>query len=779
MASRLTRTLLLISALALAGAAAARAVVVRAIEFQGLVGLPEETMRYYLGIEVGKELDEVALNRNLHALWDRHLLDDVRVEQEAVEGGVKLKVTVAERPVLRSIDYKGLKRISRTDINERISKDQIAVREGDPLSLGEIARLKNAIEEMYRDKGYRFAEASYSIESVSATERKLLFSIDEAERVRIGKIRFGGNDVYGDWRLRLAMKKTKQTNLISRLSKHDIYNPASMQEDLLKVRDLYRASGYKDVTVSDPVLSVLGKGAARRRLGVDIPIVEGRRWKLGEISIDGNQVFTDQMLLRRFKRPRGGWLRSKTVDDGVKDIDELYRNYGHIFARISTELREKEGNVADLIVKVSEGEQFRVGRMEFEGNTRTRDKVLRREMRVQEGTLLNMGALKNSIYKVGQLGYFKLNEEDPILFQNFDTEKKTVDLVVQGEESDRTELQVGGGYSELDGFFGQLSVRTQNFLGRGESVGVSFQSGKYRNEYDLTYSIPWLADRPQSLGVQLFNSDLDYSLFSDQRYIQKRKGAVVSYGRSFGLFNTFSVAFSRSDVHDSQSLLNVDNQIVQQTYDLVNTSIRPTYAYESRDSNFEPTRGLRFTTSLEWAGGLLGGDNYFLRPEVGFSWFHPMSYVPVKTVFAVNLESGWIKPFSGHTISPLELYFLGGETSVRGFRFRDLTVRDKNGKRLFDRDGFVVGGDKYLQVNLEYQFLLGGPFRLVTFFDAGNVFGTGQSIDINQLRYSAGAELRIFVPVFGAPLRFIYATNLDPLPDDRFEGFQFSIGATF
>lgn len=778
--------------LAWLSAGAASAEVVRQIEFHGLQALAEETVRFYLGLEEGKELDEAALSTNLRALWDRRLVDDVRIEKEPVEGGVKLIVTIVERPILRSIDYEGLKRLSRTDINERIAKDQIGVREGDPLDLGELKRLEAAIEEMYRDKGYRFAEATYQLEAISPTERRVLFSIDEAEKVRIGDIDFQGNDVIGNMRLRWTMKKTKETNLLWRMLKKDIYNPATVQEDLTKVKEAYRSIGYKDVIVEDPILSTTGKGG-KRRLKLEIPIDEGDRWKLGEITIEGNEVFSDQALLRQFKRPRGGWLRAKTIDEGVKAVDEAYRNFGHIFAKIETELREREGsNVADLLVKVSEGDQYKVGNLEFQGNTRTRDKVLRREFRVQEGTLLNMGALKNSLFKVNQLGYFKLNEDDPILFENFDSEKKTVDLLVQGEEADRTELQVGGGWSEVDGFFGQLSVRTQNFLGRGESVGVSFQTGRYREEFDVSYFVPWFLDRPQSIGLQLFKSDLDYTYYTNQRVLRKSEGGVLTYGRSFGYFGSLSVSLNRSDLNDTRSTFDLNGNLVEQRFQLTNSSLRPAYVFDSRDSRVEPTIGKRFSASLEYAGGFLGGSNYFWRPEIGASWFQPVTQVPLKSLFAINLEAGYVKPFGGRTLNFLEQYYLGGETSIRGFNFRSIWVRCEGGETIPGRDepcqpdetlvddfGFPVGGDRFFQLNLEYHLLVGGPFRILAFVDAGNVYGVDQSFDLGRLRYTAGGEMRIFVPVFGAPLRFIYAKNLDPKPDDRFEGFQFSIGATF
>lgn len=751
---------------------------IRAVEVRGLAQLSEETVRYYLGLEVGRELDEAALNSNLLELWRRSLVDDVKIEKVAEADGVRLIVTVAERPVLRSLDFKGLKRLSRTDISDRIAKDSISVREGQPLSLGEVQRLESAIEEMYREKGFRFAAATFTLEEVSPTERRVIFDIDEAEKVRIGDIRFEGNEVFGDWRLKWTMRKTKETNLLWRMMKRDIYNPATLNEDLDKVADLYRGIGYKNFAVDDPILGVLERRGDRRRLAIELPVVEGQRFTLGEIRIEGNEVFPEKFLRAQFGRPRGGWLRSKTVSKGTEAINDAYRNFGHIFAAIDTEMVERDESTADLLVRISEGDQYKVGRMEFEGNTRTHDKVLRREFRVQEGTLLNMGAVKNSLFKVNQLGYFKLKEDDPILFENFDTEKKTVDLRVQGVESDRTELQVGAGWSETYGFFGQLSVRTQNFMGRGETLGLSVQSGRYQDEYSLSYFIPWFLDRPQSIGLQVFKSDLNYSQFVSQRSERKSEGAVATYGRNLGLFSSFSVSLNRSELQDRLEFFGADDEILTQFYDISNSSVQPSFSYDSRDSRLETTRGKKFTATLEYAGGILGGDNYFWRPEVNFSLFQPIALGRANSVVAFNVEAGWIEGFGGREVVPLERFYLGGENSVRGFEFRSIFVRDANDRPVLD-DGFFRGGNKFLQGNLEYHLLLGGPFRILGFVDGAGVYDDDQDIDVSRLRYSAGVELRIFVPVFGAPLRFIYASNLDPLPDDRFESFQFSIGATF
>lgn len=766
---------------------------IRAIEFKGTKTLSEETLIYYLGVKIGDPLDQEKLNTNIQQLWDRGLVDDMQIDAVPAGDGVRLTITVQERPVLRSIDYQGLKRLSRTDVQDKISSRHIRVHEGEPLSLGELQRIKSLIEELYAEKGYRFAHADYKVEDLPNNEKRVVFTVDEGDRVRIAAIDFTGNHVFGETRLRWAMHKTKTTNLITRLLKKDVYNPATLQEDLDKVRDLYKGEGYKNITIGDPQIAVkaLSPGAAspkdqKRRMFITIPLDEGERFKFGQVSIEGNKVYASQVLIRPFKDKTGSWLRSKVLDDSKKAVEDLYHNTGYIFAQVDPELIERGDRVADVVMHINEGEQYKVGRIEFEGNKSTRDKVLRRELRLEEGRVVSIGAVKNSITKINQLGYFKLNEEDPVKI-DYDSQNKQVNLAFKGEESGRTQLEVGGGWSQIDGFFGQFAISTKNFLGRGEQAGISIQTGAYRDLADISYYIPWWRDRPQSLGFRIYKQKLDYSLLTDQTYVTNSEGAEITYGRTLGLFDQASITYARSKYQDTADLLTVDANgnptgavtTAQTTY-IDSSSIRPAFVYDSRDNPFEPFRGQRFNVSTEVAGGILAGDAYFVRPEVTYSLFKPVTQGTTKTVFAFNVAGGIIIPYDGKVIPRLEQFFLGGENSLRGFRFRSIFATDpKTGEPLLDSDGFIRGGDKYLQTNVEYHFLMGGPFRLVTFVDAGQVYGREQQFDLSRLRTTAGLELRITVPVFGAPLRFIYSFDLHKQKNDDFEPFQFSIGTSF
>jgi outer membrane protein insertion porin family len=756
------------------------------IEFEGLATLTADTLEFYLGLEEGGRLDWDRLDGAIRELWDRQLIEDITVEASPVSGGAALKISVVERPTLLGIEYQGMKRVSRNDISDRIIKDRIRVREGDPLSRGELFRLKASVEEIYREKGYRLAEASFTIEEVSLGDRRVYFTIDEGDKVRIAKIDFEGNTVYGDRRLQMTMKKTKESGMLSRVLKKDVFNVATFEEDLDRVRKIYSKVGYKNVLLGEPQIEIEATRpgaptleAQRRRLFITIPVEEGDRWKLGEISIEGNEKYPDELLLPQFEKPRGGWLRSKVIDDGVEAINEIYNNTGHLFARVTPELRERrDEQVADLVVHVDEGDQYKVGRIEFQGNTKTRDKVIRRNMGVQEGRLLNAGALRNSLLRIRQLEFFKVDEEDPVQF-DFDNEEKEVNLNIKGEEGDRTELLFGGGFSEIDGLFGQFQFKTRNFLGRGETLAASLQSGRRQDVFDLSYFIPFFLDRPQNVGIQGFKRRLDYDLLGGQRIFQDSTGGTVSYGRNLGLFRNVTLSVSSFDTKDRRSFLLFDGTLAEQEFDRGVNSLRLSYGYDRRDSRLQPTAGMRYSGSVEYAGGVLGGSTYFWRPRATFSIYKPLTQGGFKSVGAFNVEAAYIAPFDGRQLFFLDRFYLGGETSVRGFRFRSIWVRDADGVTQVDESGFPLGGDRSLQVNLEFIILVGGPFRVIAFADAGKVWGEDQSLDFGGFRTSAGVEMQVNVPMFGAPLRFIYARNLDPLRDDRFDGFQFSVGPSF
>ena len=769
---------------------------IQELEMSGAISLTEQDLLFYLGLEVGSPYDPALLNKNMLELWDRDLIDDIYSEVTPVDGGVKVAIHIVERPLLISIDYQGLKKLKRSDMTEIIDRERLELYEGLYLSKGELARFEAAIEAAYAEKGYRFADATVSLEPVSEYEQRVVVFVDEGNKVKIGRVSFDGNEVFSQSKLRGSMEKTKKSNILTKLRKRDIYNPATFEEDLDKIREVYHNAGYKNLVIGDAELDVIEKGVDKegrvkeRKLSVIIPLEEGERWKLGEIHIEGNEVLPEQLLRAAFAEPKGGWLRQDVIDSGLDQIGDFYQNTGYMFAQVESEIQEAGDLVADLFVTIDEGDQFRIGRIEFSGNEETRDRVLRRNLRVQEGMVFNSAQLKNSIMKLQQMDFFAIHEEDPVEIDINDADQ-LVNLTIKGDEAERTELTFGGGFSEIDGFFLQAGMRTRNFLGRGETLGVSIQTGRYREQFDVSYFVPWLFDKPQNVGIQIFSRDLDYDLLTNQRFARKEQGITLTYQRVIGAWQNLSLSYTNADFEDFRSFQVVPGlDPLEQSFAFSKSALIIGWTLDRRDSFLEATRGRMFRASFEYSGGFLGGEDWMIRPTLEAAYFKPISLGSLRTVAAFHIVVGIVKPFgtnddgTDREILFLNKYFLGGESSVRGFEFRTIWVRDPvTGESILER-GFYQGGEKSFVLNLEYQFLIGGPVRLVPFIDMGNVYSADQDFDFSHMRYSGGIELRINVPLFGAPLRFIYAENLDPLNltgfnAERFKSFDFSIGTAF
>lgn len=760
---------------------------IHSVEVEGLQQLPRETVLHYLGLAAGQTFSRAELNDGIRRLWSSELVDDVGVEvlstaerlsaAGARGPGVRLVVRVVERPLLVSLSYDGLHRLGRQEISDLVDRKRIQLYEGGPLDLGEVTRLERALETLYHEKGFPLAAVRFELEPLSESERRVVFKIDEGEQIKIAEIRFDGNAAVGEDRLRRAMKHSRASGLVSRLRKRDVFKTAQFQNDLEAVRRVYAEAGYKDAVVGEPELEVVGKPPQEeRRLVITIPVEEGERFSLGEITVTGNEALSDQVLLRIIEAPWQGrtrWLSSKHIDQAKASVRDLYHSQGYLAAEVAFEVRERAQGVADLIVHLEEGDVYTVGRVEIRGNKKTRDRVVRREIRVREGAVLDTQALRRSLVKIEQLGFFQPDPEEPVRLR-FDDEKNVVDIVVQGEEAKKTQFQFGASWDPQIGIGGILALSTDNLLGRGESLGFSLsQGGGPQDSYSIFYNVPWLLDRPQSVGTSVFQQRLSFPSVVGSDSILEETGVSLSYGRSLGVFESLTLTFEQKETRQS-----FFDELVPFGSRFQSTSLGTRYVYDSRTSPLHPSHGMRVVGGVTYTGGALGGDRSLVRPEAGFQLFRPLTRSRLRSVFAFNTQGGWIAPFEGQGLHPLEGFFLGGPSSVRGFRPSSLFSRDEAGEPLFEND-LALGGDKYFQLNLEYHLLLGGPVRLVLYGDAGNAFAPRRSLDLSKLRYTTGAELRLTVPALGAPLRFIYAINLDPLPSDQFESFRFTFGTSF
>ena len=779
--------------------------IIREIVVEGGVTLTVDTVSYYLGLEPGDPLDREAVADGYHRLWDSGLFESVTIEMEDHgDGEVTLFIVVEERPMVTSVGFEGNKKIKTSDLKDKLDERGIDIPRNVPLRMSQLSRMETAIKDVYDTDGFRSAEISFRLEDVGSNKRKVIYTINEGGKVKIDSLDFVGNEVFSDSKLRGVLKETKQKNLRNMFGGKTVYTKEAWDEDRDNLRTFYQNRGYIDVKIGQPEIDLVAKkpDAAtlkkkKYQMNITVPVEEGPVYTLGTFSVEGSEIFQPQGLRRAFDVKEGEKYNHKVIEAGMEKVRDGYHNTGYIYAYTNETYTRREGedNVVDVVVDVFEGDRYRLGRLEFVGNTTTRDKVLRREFRISEGHYMNMAIFRASVFKVNALGYFKL-EEEPLEF-DFDDENKLVNVKVKGNEVGRNDIQFGAGYSELDGFFVQGQFNTRNFLGRGNTLGISLQLGRRSDLYSLSYTEPYFLDRRILLGGSIFKSSINVQDANRSNYFRETTGLTLSLGLGVGPFASVSGLFAFQDDYSKfltqrfgrvgdptdpgrpVDIPPVDGAEFDRAFQVFSGrthSFTPGYNFDTVDDPFDPSRGRRYFGRLRLAGGILGGDFDYVRPEVGWTQFIPWGK---RSTWAYHFEAGQFLTFKNSDIPLFELYRLGGDRSLRGIPYYSVLPRRENGTYFHDENGSRMGGDRYWQLNLEYQFKVGGPVKLVFFVDMGNTYAPEQGWDFSLWRRTAGVEMRIFLPIFQAPIRFIYGYNLDPFPDEKDSDFQFSIGTTF
>ncbi len=436
-------------------------------------------------------------------------------------------------------------------------------------------------------------------------------------------------------------------------------------------------------------------------------------------------------------------------------------------------------------MRLNEGGQYFVNRITFIGNTTTRDNVIRRELRLVENGIFNTEALKYSVRRLNQLGYFKpLESERDVQVEKTAGQTNRVDVALKLEEQNRNQLTFGAGVSQFEGFFGQLSFMTSNFMGRGESLTLSIQAGSRAKNYQVAFSEPFLFDRPITGGVDVYNREIRYP----EQFTQASSGSNVVFGFPVADFTRMFMSYSYEAVTVkelnpifldpvvlSRNPFLRDSLLIGQGGRRTVSKVTPSIIHNTVDNPMFPTSGRRYTGVVELAG--LGGNTSFYKPRVEGIWFIPHTR---RTTIGLRAEVEYIGEW-GRTIElPIfEKLFLGGGFSVRGYDIRSIGPRD-------EETGLVLGGNKSLLFNAEYLITIAGPVRLVLFYDAGQVMDTGQNFNMNDFITSTGTEIRFFMPVLNVPFRLIMAynpqrdgvldNNLQPEKEFR---FRFDVGSTF
>jgi len=774
-------------------------------------------------------------------LWATNFLTDLSIDvtDYVFSNGVVGKLVtyhMEERERVKIVNYEGTKVIDRTKIDEQLRARGIEMRLDSFVDRGVIRRIEGVLREMMAEQGFTNAEVKHAVTSVAGGPKlvNVTFQIGEGPKLKIRDIEFVGNTAKSDGTLAKKMKENKDRSRIpvwNWFSRGGTYKADKFEMDADLIQAYYRQEGYVRAQIGNPEIETLEDSTDQktRYIRLRIPVTEGPRYRLGEFTIDGNTVVKSEALRPLFDLQKGEWYDEKKVRDGLVKAREIYGAGGYMEFTGFPDLKpsdEPEENVpaalaapppsgppsVDVTMRLQEGQQYFVNRITFVGNTSTRDNVIRREMRLVEGNVFNTEALKYSIRRLNQLGYFEqINEQD----QNAIKTEKTagrdgnVDVTLTLKEQNRNQLTFGAGVSQYEGVFGQLSFQTANFLGRGESLTMSIMAGDRMQNYQLAFTEPFLFDRNITAGFDVYKRALQFIGY----YTQKSTGGNIMMGFPVADFSRMFVSYAyeqtrMTDINElfinpfcgfseqGCSVLTVSDpgSISPELMETIRlnpflfdslmvgaggrrtvSKIIPSFVHNTVDNPIFPNTGQRLTMAIDLA--MLGGNTQYYKPRIeGVRfWRHT-----TRTSFGIRGQYEFITPIRNTKTLPLfEKLWLGGEYSIRGFDIRSVGPTD-------ERTGLVLGGNKSLLFNAEYLFSIVPQVRLIGFYDAGQVADDDEPFATNKFRTSTGMEVRFYMPVLNVPFRLIFAANpqrqgvLDNSlrPAKNFT-FRFAVGSTF
>ena len=786
------------------------------------------------------EAAEKTIREDFHRLYNTGFLDNVSVSERdyVFSNGVIGKLItydMEERERVKIVDYKGSKQIEESKIDERLKEQNLQIRTDSFIDTGLVRKVATVVQDLMREKGYQAATVTPEIVEMPGGPKlvHITFKVEEGPKIKIRNIDFVGNQDVPDSKLRRQMKENKQRMIWVRMfAGRSTYQEAKFDEDAEKVLAYYRDRGYITARVGQPELVVVSTASDNKTRTVDlrIPVTEGTRYRVGDFSFDGNTVVKSDDLRPMFKVATGSFYSEKDIRKGLEKAREVYGAGGYFeFTGYPDYKFRDQANpaepetpdalkaeapapagppVVDVVMRMQEGKQYFVNRITFTGNTTTHDNVIRREVRLVEDGVFNTEALKFSVKRLNQLGYFKaLEGTKDVDVQKTPGADNKVDVKLKLEEQNRNQLTFGAGVSEFEGFFGQMSFSTANFMGRGESLTVSVQSGSRAQNYQLSFTEPFLFDRNITGGANLFRRDIRYV----GQFTQETLGGVLSFGFPVGrgftrMFTNYSYEKVRvteiSDVYTDPLVLARnpylrDSLLIGQDGERIISKVVPSLIHNTVDNPITPTTGKRFSLSMDLAG--IGGNTNYYKPMM-----EAVVYWKQNSRFTLGWRAQYeyIHSFSGSKELPIfEKLFLGGEYSIRGFDIRTVGPQDST-------TGLVLGGNKSFLINVEELIAIAGPVRLVLFYDAGQVqpgpevigpspftpegafFGStlvpGKNFNLRDFKTSTGLEVRFFMPVLNVPFRLIFAYNpqrdgvLDNTlqPQKSFQ-FRFAVGSTF
>ena len=720
------------------------------VAIEGTRAIEESAVMAVVKMKPGEALSPRALREDVKSIYQLGYFQDVRAEKRDWGRGKAIFFVVEEKPVIREIRFSGNKEIKTSDLLEAIDLKAKTI-----LNPNALKENENKILKKYREEAYYNAEVVSELETPRKGDVAVHFKIKEGAKVRIKKIAFSGNLHFSDSTLKGLLPETREKDWLSWILKTGIYKEEILERDLDAILAFYFTKGFLEVKIGKPQVLFAADG-----ITIQIPVDEGRQFRIGKVDIQGDLIAPKQELLELVGVRVGEIMNRERVRDSVVRLTDRYADQGYAFVDVNPiNVPHPQKSIVDITFDIRQGNKVFFERITISGNVKTRDKVIRRELRILEGELYSLTALKRSRDSLNALGFFKE--------ANINTKKGSGDdkmvAEIQVEEAPTGSFSVGAGYSSIDKLMAIFSVNQSNLFGRGQKLYLSASLGSISQYYNVGFTDPYLFDTPLSFSADLYNTKRDYT-----DYIVARLGGAVRFGYPiFELVRGFlGYKYEKDDVTDIAANA---SQIIQDSAGITTTSMISLSARrDTRNHYFDPTAGSDLILLFDYAGGPLGGTNDFTRYGAEGKYFYtPIRWLTIMT----RARIGYIQAFGGQEIPLQERYRLGGMSTVRGFEAWSIGPKAENGE--------VIGGDKELLFNFELVFPIAQEIKLkgVVFFDAGNAWDVGVPYNLTDLRTSVGFGLRWISPV--GPIRVEWGYNLNPQPGEKQSAWDFAIGTFF
>ncbi len=722
---------------------------VKLVEIRGNRKISKETVYSKIESRPGTPFSRKTVRDDIKRLYAIGYFDDVKVEIESFEGGVKLIFDLVEKPTIVSLDFQGNREIETKKLRE-----QVTISSGAVANLALITDNARKIVSYYQSEGYWLAKVVPVIREISEDAVALTFQIQEGPKVRVSDIEIQGNRAIPDSKIKKVMK-TREWWIFSFITGSGVYKEEEIRRDLQRIRDLYHNNGYIYVAVSEPEITL---SRDRRKLSLRISISEGDQYKVGELKIKGNTVFSGAELLGLVKTAPGRIFDRSLLRKDIERIVDRYMEKGYARANINPLITvNSEEKTVNITLSVSEDGIFRIGRINISGNTKTRDKVIRREMRLDEGDVFNKKLLKRSFQRINNLNYFESVDIIPVPRPD----EHLIDMDVRVKEKTTGMLSIGGGYSTIDKFMFMGEVTQANLFGKGLRLRLKTELSSRRKNYNIALQDPWFMDKPVSASFSLYNESFEYL-----DYDKKSTGGSIGFGKELTEYIGGRCIYRLEKVEITDVSENASSRIREQEGEKVTSSISPAIWKDTRDSFLDPTTGSRNALYTTVAG--LGGDNYFVKGVFDSIWYFP---VIRSTTFSIRGRFGYATGFAGRDLPLYERFYVGGINTVRGLGFGEGGPRNEQDEK--------IGGNKELIFNNEYIIPIAKDIRLkgVLFFDYGASFDKSDNISLRDMRSTAGFGFRWMSP-FG-PIRLEWGYNLDPREGESSNRLEFTMGGIF